>query len=276
MMAAPEIAFPTLAGWEPTRDSLHAYSKVLGAFARVLAKPHPQWWHVSLKLDHGLLWTDELDPSGARLRLSLDLQQQMIRLHSPAGVAASVDLQSELTANELAAALIQAIHSFDLDPTLPLEQYENDEPRKYDARMAQSYLQALELVFQIQSAFRDGLPGRKGSVQLWPHNFDQAFEWFSERMVEPAGASRPSPAQINFGFAPGDATHAQPYFYSNPWPFPADLKRESLPSGAIWFDQGWTGSLLSYEILADLPEGQQMLKAYYQRIFDLAYPIISQ
>jgi hypothetical protein len=277
MMPIQGSAFPSLTGWEETRDSLHAYTKVICAFARVLAEPDPMWWHVSLKLEQDLLWTDELDPDGQRSRLGMDLAGHAILVHNPAGIVDSVDMRSGFTADEMAARLIQISKAFGIEPELPRDKYVNDAPRSYDPAAAQSYLQALKNAFDVQSQFRAKLSGDRGPVQLWPHNFDQAFEWFSGKMITPegSGAQDPVPAQINFGFAPGDATHPGPYFYSNPWPFDTSLKEHALPNRARWFEASWTGSLLPYEDLAGDPAGLEKLAEYYQRIFDLASPLLT-
>jgi len=53
------------------------------------------------------------------------------------------------------------------------------------------------------------------------------------------------------------------------------LTQHKLPSGAVWFDQGWTGSLLAYDNLVEDPEGLCKHTDYYQRVFALASPLLS-
>ena len=49
-MKSPLI-FPAmpLAEWQPTRDTLQLYSKVLGKIRRALTPPQRHWWHISLR-----------------------------------------------------------------------------------------------------------------------------------------------------------------------------------------------------------------------------------
>jgi hypothetical protein len=158
-------AFPSLTGWGETRDSLHAYVKVICAFAQVLAEPDPRWRHVSLKLEQGLLWTDELDPDGQRLRLGMDLAGHAILVHNPAGIVDAVDMRSGLTADEMAARLIQISNAFGVEPELPRDKHVNDAPCSYDPAAAQSYLQALKDAFDMQPQFQAKLAGDRGPVQ---------------------------------------------------------------------------------------------------------------
>ena len=109
-------------------------------------------------------------------------------------------------------------------------------------------------------------------MQLWPHNFDLAFEWFGTRtvMYDEPGGQRELPSQINFGFAPGDDSHPDPYFYSNPWPFDEQLVTRELPSGARWFTESWKGTLLPYSAMVGQPD--EKLLDYYRAVYELASP----
>ena len=44
------IPFPKLEDWAETRDTLHAYCKVLGAIRGACTAALPNWWHISLRL----------------------------------------------------------------------------------------------------------------------------------------------------------------------------------------------------------------------------------
>ena len=113
-----------------------------------------------------------------------------------------------------------------------------------------------------------------GPVQLWPHGFDLAFEWFGTRTetYEENGQITEYPSQINLGFYPaGD----RPYFYSNPWPFEGDvLTGEPLPHGAEWHTDGWQGSVLHYDLLTGIPDANTKLLEYAKRVHELASPTL--
>ena len=68
-----ENSFPSLEGFEPTRQTLHRYSNILGVVPRAHGEFHPKWWHISLKAEPDGLTTDEIAlPTGGTLVLKND------------------------------------------------------------------------------------------------------------------------------------------------------------------------------------------------------------
>jgi hypothetical protein len=129
---------------------------------------------------------------------------------------------------------------------------------------------------RIFQQHRATLSGETGPVQLWPHGFDLAFEWFGPRVhvFEERGERQELPSQLSLGFFPGSPGVA-PYFYSNPWPFETDaLLGQPLPEGARWHTEGWQGTLLPYEVLVGDPNADERLLAYARRVFELTAPTL--
>jgi hypothetical protein len=85
------------------------------------------------------------------------------------------------------------------------------------------------------------------------------------------------PSQLNLGFSPGESSHPEPYFYSNPWPFEGDqLVDKPLPSGARWFTESWQGSILEYNSLVGDSQAEDKLLAYARAVYDLASPTLTE
>jgi hypothetical protein len=53
--------------------------------------------------------------------------------------------------------------------------------------------------------------------------------------------------QMTFGFATGNATLPDPYFYATAYPMPDNLTERPLPDPAFWQRKGFTGAVLLYE-----------------------------
>lgn len=267
--------FPDLQGFEPTRATLHAYSKVVGAMPRALAEPHPKWWHISLKIHPGELVTDEMKmPSGDTFYLAMNFVTHTVDLCLSTGERPGWRMDAGLTANQLAEQLIHQLEELGLAGDYNYEKFQNDEPRAYDPRHADAFFRALTQIDAILKQHRERLSGDRGPVQLWPHGFDIAFEWFGTRSIqyEEDGHKTSYPAQINFGFSPGEASHPQPYFYSNPFPFEDEkLVGRALPHGARWFTESWKGSLFEYASLVGDPEAGQKLLDYYMAVYEIAW-----
>jgi hypothetical protein len=204
----------------------------------------------------------------------MDLKKHAVTLATSKGESRDFSMTAGTTATAFGEALIAAVAELGLKGgQYAREKFENDAPRSYDPEAAGKYLQAVSLANEVFMQHRGTLEGEKGPVQLWPHGFDLAFEWFGTRRVESNG--KEYPAQLNLGFSPGESSHKQPYFYSNPWPFEEDkLVGRPLPDGARWFTKSWKGTLLPYEELAGDPLGEARLLEYARRVYELASPTL--
>jgi hypothetical protein len=123
------------------------------------------------------------------------------------------------------------------------------------ADAAGRFFTALVKADRVLKKHRASLTGNTGPVQLWPHGFDLAMEWYGTRVerTEEGGQTKELPAQLNLGFYPGEDDDSS-YFYSNPWPFDGDkLLGRALPEGASWHTEGWQGAMLPYAALRDDP-----------------------
>jgi hypothetical protein len=271
--------WPALEGWEETKNSLHAYAKVAGAAPRILAEPHPKWWHVSLKVTQEGLISEGMnhDALGDKeLRTRLNFRTHTLDLLLDEQINKSYDLTEGDTATELGRKFEAAFADLGIEIELPEDKYADDEPRTYEPEAVKRYLAALNSVNDVLKSLRSELDGERSPVQLWPHHFDLAFEWVGTKIVryEEENGAVEYPAQLNFGFAPGDSSYPEAYFYSNPWPFEKTLTNGTLPHGARWFSEGFEGTLLPYKALVNEPEPVSELLEYYRRVFELAKPTL--
>ena len=269
--------FPALTDWEPTRKTLQLYSRVVGAVPRAHAEFHPQWWHISLKVQSGGLVTGRMDlPKGGQFWLKIDLQQHKIFILTDDGVFQVFSMTDGLSATEMADQILAALTDLGLKGEYARDKFEDDEPREYNPEAAGRYLTALVNADRIFKEHKATLSGDTGPVQLWPHGFDLAFEWFGTRVetYEHDGEVQEYPSQINLGFYPGDPDTA-PYFYSNPWPFEAgELLSHPLPAGASWHTEGWQGTIVLYDELADDENAASRLREYAQAVFEIGSPTL--
>lgn len=266
--------FPSLDGWESTRETLHWYARAVGVIPRAHADPQPNWWHISLKIQPDGLVTEPVAlPDGHTLYLTLNLRQHQVILTTSRGEVQDLSMRRGLSSTEFGDQLIAAVADLGLSGDYAREKFENSDPRQYDPEMAGRYLTTLLNADRIFKRHRNRLDGDKGPVQVWPHGFDLAFEWFGTRIVEyeEDGQIKKYPSQLNLGFSPGEPSHPQPYFYSNPWPFEAEqLLDKPLPPGARWFNGSWQGSILPYAELVDDECAAKRLLDYARAVYEIS------
>jgi hypothetical protein len=268
--------FPSLPDtWEPTRATLHAYAHAVGVVPRLHAIAHPKWWHVSLKVRPSGLVTDAMPlPGGGSAQVHLDLINHLAVVESSRGTRQTFPLNEGLSATMLGERIIGAVGELGLNGDYDRGRFENDEPRPYDEATASLMFGVFTDVATVLERHRAGLDGPVGPVQLWPHGFDLAVEWFGTRTetYEEDGEVTEHPSQLNLGFYAAGET----YFYSNPWPFEGEtLTAVELPHGAAWHTEGWEGSMLPYAKLADDPAGLEKLADYARAVFEVAAPTLS-
>ena len=265
------VRLPALGGktYEPTRATLHAYAGAVGAIPRAHAVAHPKWWHAALAVRPEGLVTGPIPlPDGGSLAIRMDLVEHRIVVRSSRGAEDGIDLRAGLTGTEVGDRIIELAAAHGLDGGYDRARFEDDSPGQYDPPAASALFDAFVAAQGVFERHRVGLGLRVSPINLWPHGFDLAFEWFGTRTVSSEGEE--SPAQINLGFYP----EGDPYFYSNPWPFDERLLDVPLPHGARWTTDGFRGSMLPYASLAGDPGAGGKLLAYARSVHEAAAPLL--
>lgn len=260
--------------WEPTRATLHSYANAVGVISRAHAIAHPKWWHISLKVRPSGLVTDTMPlPGGGTFSLRLDLRSHFVVLETSTGEQRSVSMTEGLTGTEMGDRVIATVAEFGLDADYARDKFESDEQRVYDVDHAAAFFAAAVSIAHNLEVRRSTLDGPVSPLQIWPHGFDLAFEWFGTRTesYDEHGETTEMSAQLNLGFYPA----GRAYFYSNPWPFDGDtLTRVPLPEPALWNTEGWEGSILYYDELLATDEPEATLLAYAKAVYDTAAPTL--
>lgn len=267
------MPFPQLPeGWEATRATLHAHARTLGVVARSHVLAHPRWWHVSLSVTPRGLHTDPIQlPSGSTVSLLLDLEQHGVAVEVDDRTVWSHPVDDGSSAMAIAGTLFSELTRLGLDADgYDRTRLGDDQPRQYDRAQASAFFAALKSVAAALERERSRRDGEVGPVQVWPHGFDIAFEWFGTRLVDDPGTDGPQPAQLNLGWYPG----GDAYFYSNPWPFDERLLEIGLPAGAAWHTDGWQGSILPYAEVAGAPDGEERFARYATAVHAAAAPTL--
>lgn len=255
---------------EPTLSALHSYAQAAIAVNRAHGIAHPKWWHVSLKVRaHGLISDPVPLPGGGLLTVGLDLTRHVVAMRTNTGVVEEFPMREGSSGSAMGARIIGAAEGLGLAGPFDHSKFDSDDEHSYDADHAQSYLGVIADAYALFERHRATLGDSVGPVQLWPHGFDLAFEWFGTRRERYQGEELPS--QVNLGLYLRD----RPYFYSNPWPFDPAITSIALPGGAEWHTDGWEGSQLFYDSVAGDPLGPSRVEAFAKAVHAAALPYLA-
>lgn len=267
------LKFPALPlpAWQPTRDTLQGYSKVLGKIRRALTPPQSHWAHVSLRVaPHGLTTTAMPMPGseGATFKINLDLlQTPQVRMATSLGQSWTQLLIGQ-PLSQFCDSVLMALADMGINPEIDRSLFAIDTPGVIEAEAVTTFWQALTSIHTVMQGFKAELPGETGPVQLWSHHFDLALLWFSGRKVPGVDPNNEEYAdeQMNFGFSTGDEGMPEPYFYATAYPWPEQIVAAALPAGAEWFTASWKGGLLRYESLLKTADPAEQLLAYLRAV----------
>lgn len=261
--------FPTmtLAELQPILDSLQIYAKLIGKVRRALTPRQKHWYHVSLRLAGTGVTTSPIPAGSVTFEMLLDLTTHQLVITTSRGERVAKPLRGQSAATfceeTLSALALLGIHP-NIDRSLFAETTEGI----YHPAMVAKYWQAISQIDILLKQFKGELREETSPVQLWPHHIDLAMLWFSGRLVPGIDPNDEENAdeQMNFGFAPGDETIPNPYFYITAYPLPEGLGDTPLPDEAHWQSNGFTGAILMYEALVKADDPAEKLLTFWRTV----------
>ena len=257
-----EYPLLTLSSWQESRDTVHAYARVLGKLRQSLTPFQQHWWHVSLRVTASGLTTTPIPAPNAVFELGLDWLRHQAIFTTSTGEQETFLLSGQ-SPRRLLDWLITQAEGFGAKPEIDREGF-SDAGGNYDEQAINRYHQAMVQIDQVMKSFSGSLDQHTGPVQLFPHHLDLAVTWFSERSVPGQDASDPetSREQMTFGFSTGDASIPDPYIYATAYPLPEALSSIPMPPGAYWNTVGFQGAVFPYAELTRAKNGRARLYTF--------------
>jgi hypothetical protein len=259
----------TLDEWRATRDTLHRYARMLGAIRAALTPKQKHWWHISLRVAPNGLTTTEIPAGESRFELRLDLTAHRLVIQVDRAQPQSIPIDGHSSA-ALGAQILAALEQLGIKSGIDKTRLDDAAPAHYDRAAVERYWCALQRIDAAFKRFQHQLGANTSPVQLWPHHFDLAMNWFSGRKVPGTDPTdeEASEEQMNFGFSTGDEGIPDPYFYITAYPLPGGLVKTKLLPEANWHTKGWTGALLPYAVLTRLEQPEEKLLGFLQQVND--------
>lgn len=252
-----------LAGWRPTKETVHRYCQIVGKVRMALMPHRNHWWNVTLAVGARGLTTGPMPCEVGLAEVEMDFVAHRVVVRTSAGATRELALYDGLTVSafhdRLFAALAEVgVHCtilatpFDLgdSPAFP----DDDQHDAYDADAVARWWAVLRATHVVFTGFAGAFTGKTSPVQLFWHSFDLAVTRFSGRRVpvspeaDPVTAEAYSHEVVSFGFWAGDDRIPDASYYSYTAPEPAGLPERPLQPAAARWQTGPGGSmaLLAY------------------------------
>jgi Family of unknown function (DUF5996) len=245
------VALPPYGDWQPTCDTLHAHTQVLGKLAVALAPPEPQLQHAALRLTARGWETLPLPaPDGSGVFVTaLDLRTHEAIVEHSSGREERVALTPDRAVGEVTRELLERIRSLagpvTIDPTpqevpwsAPLD--EDEEHATYDPGQVETYFATATQAALVLADFRAPYRGRSTPVNAWWGSFDLAVSLFSGEPAEPPSddfimRNSMDSQEVAVGWWPGDPRYPKAAFYAYAHPAPETFANGTVsPSAARW------------------------------------------
>ena len=255
--------------WKETRDTLHKYTKMVGAIRENFSNPHPHWWHISLRVSQKGLTTTPLSRDKTNrnqtFEVILDLVNHYLLIESNFREVKTMKLTGQ-SLSALCEETCSLISDIGINTPINKERFDDGKAGEYDKAAVTEYWKALKEVSRIFNTFRSTLRSERSPIQLWPHHFDLAMSWFSGRLVpgkDPNDAEA-AEEQMMFGFSTGDDSIPDPYFYVTAYPIPNGFPNFDMPRGVKWFNESFQGGVMMYEDYINSTDPEFALLNYFR------------
>jgi Family of unknown function (DUF5996) len=290
-MAWPELPYadtqrPSASGtgWQPTKQTLHRYTQIVGKVRMALVPPRNHWWHVTLYVSARGLTTGPMPHGGLTVEIELDFVDHRAHVRASDGTTVGFPLRDRLACAQFYADLFGALHEVGVDVEIHAHPFDlGDSPPfaedtlhdSYDADAVVRYWTILRHIDAVFAVFRSRFNGKASPSHLFWHSFDIAHARFSGRRAPPIEGADAVTAEayshevIAFGWWPGDErTTPYPAFYSYTAPEPDGLREQQLAPGAEWHDAGGGSlALLPYDAVRATADPAATLLEFYESAY---------
>lgn len=288
--APARAAWPSLDldAWEPTRDTLHMWTQVVGKVRMALAPPVNHWWHVPLYVTARGLTTSPM-PYGERwFEVTFDFIGHELCVACSDGGTVRMKLEPMTTA-EFHARFMALLREMAIEVriwTTPVEvadpiPFERDTVHaSYDAEYAHRFWTVLARSAQVMTEFRGRFVGKCSPVHFFWGSFDLAVTRFSGRKAPPhPGAPGVADAVTreayshevsSAGFWPGGGTMRQAMFYSYAYPAPDGFGECMVRPDAAFFSADLGEFVLPYDAVRQSPDPAAALTSFLETTYDAA------
>lgn len=281
-MSEPTAGWPALRvdDWEPTRQTLHMWTQIIGKVRLAHAPLLNHWWQVPLYVSPRGLTTSAIPVDTRLFDVEFDLVDHALKVRVSDGGAGSISLRDLSVAqfhSEVQGLLARlgievqiSAGPNEVDPAVP---FAENLQGAYDADAVGRFWQQLIQADRVIGRFRSRFIGKVSPVHFFWGSFDLACSRFSGRPAPPHPGGAPncgdwvmvegySHELTSCGFWPGGGDEGAFYAYAYPEP-DGYAEFPGCPDGAF-YDGKLRQYLLPYEAVRTANDPEQLVMDFLE------------
>ena len=277
--AWPELP---LAAWQPTYQTLHMWTQIVGKIRLQLTPQVNHWWEVPLYVTARGLTTSPI-PYGDRVfEITFDFIDHVLLIETSDGQTDGMTLRAQPVA-DFYREFMGRLHDLDIHAKIwpmPVEvenpiRFDHDlQHASYDAAHAHAWWRILLQADTIFKEFRSRFIGKNSPVHFFWGSFDLAVTRFSGRRApERPGADRItreaySHEVISCGVWPGGKGIDGVAFYCYAAPEPPGFRQAQVRPRAAFYSEDLGGFYLMYDEVRAAEAPKQVLLDFLQSTYE--------
>jgi hypothetical protein len=274
--------------WQPTRDTVHLWTQIVGKTRLGLEPPLNHWWNATLYVSPRGLTTSLMPYASGSAEVEFDFTRHELTITTTQGGARRMALKPRTVA-DFYAEYRSHLHDLGIDVaihTTPNEiaevvPFEADNAHAdYDGEAMHRFWLSLVSANRVMSRFRAGFRGKASPVHFFWGAFDLAVTRFSGRPAprHPGGipncpdwvmAEAYSAEVSSCGYWPGGADEG--IFYSYAYPAPEGFRDQPVTPGAAYYDEQLGEFVLPYAVVRSASDPDACLLGFLNSTFEAAY-----
>ncbi len=272
--------------WEPTYQTLHRWTQMVGKLKLALSPPMNHWWHSSLRFNARGLTTTPMPLGERELEVAFDFLDHQLVFSTSDGIERRLSLRPTSVA-DFYGTFRRELVALGVDASLwpvPVEVADHTPfPRdrahcSYERDQVARMWRILSDVHRVFEAFRGRYQGKCSPVQFFWGAFDVAVTRFSGRPNpsppdDPVMREAYSHEVISHGFWfggdwPGGGRVGAPVFYAYAVPEPGGLPDARVQPADARYEPALGEFLLPYDWVRELARPEDAILTFMQSTYD--------
>jgi Family of unknown function (DUF5996) len=273
--------------WQPTRDTVHLWTQIVGKTRLGLAPRVNHWWSTTLYVTARGLSTSLMPYRGGGVEIEFDFTGHELTMTTTGGQVRRMALAPRTVADfyaeyrahldSLGVEVAINVHPNEIPVAIPFDV--DDEHGQYDAAAMNRFWLSLLDAHRVMSRFRAGFRGKASPVHFFWGGFDLAVTRFSGRPAPPHPGGIPncpdwvmaeaySNEVSSCGYWPAAA--AEGIFYSYAYPVPAGFGEHPVAPAAAYYDGQLGEFVLPYADVRTAADPDAFLLEFLESTFQAA------